>query len=102
MVTGVQTCALPISIARCALVGVGLRGTQEPALVVQPVKELSAPAQEALVQELRGLARQHPHTVAIHRFFFHPAFPVDVRHNAKIHRLKLAAWAAGEKGYEIP
>ena len=90
------------AIARCALVGLGLRGVQVPALVVQPAQELSAPAQEALVQELRGLARQHPHTVAIHRYFFHPSFPVDVRHNAKIHRLTLAAWAAGQKGYEIP
>ena len=27
-------------------------------------------------------------------FFFHPEFPVDVRHNAKIFREKLAVWAA--------
>jgi len=25
---------------------------------------------------------------------FYPAFPVDVRHNAKIHRHTLALWAA--------
>jgi hypothetical protein len=25
---------------------------------------------------------------------FHPAFPVDVRHNAKIFREQLAVWAA--------
>jgi hypothetical protein len=25
---------------------------------------------------------------------FHPSFPVDIRHNAKIFREKLAVWAA--------
>jgi len=27
-------------------------------------------------------------------FAFHPRFPVDIRHNAKIGREALAAWAA--------
>ena len=34
--------------------------------------------------------------VAITTFLFHPAFPVDIRHNAKIFREKLAVWAAKE------
>ena len=54
----------------------------------------------AFAQELRALAQQHPHTAAIRRFFFHPSFPVDVRHNAKIHRLTLATWAATQQGHE--
>ena len=32
----------------------------------------------------------------IKTFLFHPAFPVDIRHNAKIFREKLAVWAARE------
>jgi hypothetical protein len=27
---------------------------------------------------------------------YHPSFPVDIRHNAKIFREKLAAWAKAE------
>jgi olefin beta-lactone synthetase len=27
----------------------------------------------------------------------HPSFPVDIRHNAKIFREKLAVWAAGRQ-----
>ena len=38
--------------------------------------------------ELRQLGRRHPHTAGIRRFYFHPRLPVDVRHNAKIHRLR--------------
>ncbi len=88
------------AVARCALIGLGERGQQEPALVVQLKPEL-ADTPEALAAEFRILARQHQHTVPIHRFFFHPSLPVDVRHNAKIHRLTLAAWAAGQKGYTV-
>jgi acyl-CoA synthetase (AMP-forming)/AMP-acid ligase II len=90
------------AVARCALIGLGPRGAQTPALVVQPTSKLTASRQRALAAELRALARQNPQTEAIAQFFFHPAFPVDVRHNAKIHRLKLATWATTAKGYRQP
>ena len=86
-------------VARCALIGLGERGRQEPALVVQPAGPAGNEA--AFARELRALAQQHPHTAAIRRFFFHPSFPVDVRHNAKIHRLTLTRWAASQKGHEV-
>jgi acyl-CoA synthetase (AMP-forming)/AMP-acid ligase II len=82
-------------VARCALIGLGLRGQQEPALVVQPLGPVTD--ESSFARELRGLAQQHTHTAAIRRFFFHPSFPVDVRHNAKIHRLTLAQWASTAK-----
>ncbi|RXK56873.1 peptide synthase [Oleiharenicola lentus] len=85
-------------VARCALIGFGERGAQEPALVVQPKTRTE---EAVLAVELRELALRHPHTAAIKRFFFHPSFPVDVRHNAKIHRLTLARWAAKQKGHEV-
>ena len=33
---------------------------------------------------------------AIRTILFHPGFPVDIRHNAKIFREQLAVWAAGK------
>jgi acyl-CoA synthetase (AMP-forming)/AMP-acid ligase II len=68
-------------IARCALVGVGERGAQRPVLVVEGPERASV--REAVLR--RGL---------VEAVLFHPRFPVDVRHNAKIHRLELARWAA--------
>ena len=88
------------AVARCALVGLGSRGAQVPALVVQP-READA-NERALAGELRALARTHAHTHGLTRFLFHPSLPVDVRHNAKIHRLTLARWAATQAGHEIP
>ncbi len=83
-------------VTRCAFIGLGPRGGQRPALVVEG--KIADP--EAFARELRALALAHPQTAAIGRFYFYPQFPVDVRHNAKIHRLTLATWAATAKGYE--
>jgi len=85
--------------ARCALIGLGERGAQRAALVVEA--QLADSAQcRALARELRALALAHEATASIKLFYFHPRFPVDVRHNAKIHRLTLARWAATAKGFE--
>jgi acyl-coenzyme A synthetase/AMP-(fatty) acid ligase len=92
-------------VARCALIGPGTRGRQLAAIVIEP-KPGALPRSEKSRQEwarsLGELARQHPQTAGIRRFFFHPGFPVDVRHNAKIHRLALAAWAATADAVEVP
>jgi acyl-CoA synthetase (AMP-forming)/AMP-acid ligase II len=85
--------------ARCALVGLGQRGQQRPAIVVEAKVPDSAQAR-ALARELRTLALQYEHTARINLFYFYPRFPVDVRHNAKIHRLALARWALTARGYE--
>jgi acyl-CoA synthetase (AMP-forming)/AMP-acid ligase II len=86
-------------VTRCALVGLGERGRQRPALIVEAVVKDSAAAR-VFARELRVLALEHTHTTPVKLFYFHPKFPVDVRHNAKIHRLTLAQWAATAKGYE--
>ncbi len=78
--------------ARCALIGLGERGTQTPALVIETTLRGEAEG-HSLARELRALALAHAHTAAIATFFFREKFPVDVRHNAKIHRLTLAKWA---------
>ena len=85
--------------ARCALIGLGPRGQQRPAIVVEAKVADSAQAR-TLARELRALALAHEHTARINLFYFHSRFPVDVRHNAKIHRLALARWAVTATGYE--
>jgi hypothetical protein len=57
------------------------------------------PGAAELAAELRTLALGHPHTSGIRTFYFRSHFPVDVRHNAKIHRLALAKWAATAKAH---
>ena len=86
-------------VTRCALIGFGERGRQRPAIVVEAHVSGSRAARQ-FARELRLLARAHAHTTAIKLFYFHPKFPVDVRHNAKIHRLTLAHWALTARGYE--
>jgi acyl-CoA synthetase (AMP-forming)/AMP-acid ligase II len=90
------------AVARCALVGLGPRGRQEPALVVEKAVAPPRRDEQTVARELRALARQHGHTRSIRRFYFHPRLPVDVRHNAKIHRLELARWAATARPIEVP
>jgi len=43
--------------------------------------------------ELRAIAAGNERTRSIDTFLFHSDFPVDIRHNAKIFREKLAVWA---------
>ncbi len=90
------------NVARSALVGTGHDG-RRPAIVIEPVSRAvvaTASLRRKLVRELRTLAAAHSHTDRIRLTYLHPHFPVDVRHNAKIHRLKLAAWTVGRNGYE--
>ena len=79
-------------VTRCALIGLGESGRQQPALVIE-ARLKNAAASQTFARELRALALAQTHTAAISRFYFHPKFPVDVRHNAKIHRLTLTRWA---------
>ena len=81
---------------RTALVGVGEPGQQRPILCVELEKEIGSVDLDLLRQELLALGADHTITSSIKTILFHPAFPVDIRHNAKIFREKLALWA-GEK-----
>ena len=88
-----------VRAARCALIGLGERGRQTPALVVEAL--VKGAGARALAAELRALARAHPQTAGIRLFYFHSDFPMDARHNAKIHRLTLARRAAAGKLLEV-
>ena len=91
------------AVARCALIGLGPRGRQTPAVVIEPkagTPVRAAAERQAFADALRLLAIRHPHTAGIRRFYFYSRLPVDVRHNAKIHRLSLAKWAATARAVE--
>ena len=78
-------------VRRTALVGIGPAGEQTPALCVE--LERGCARRKSLTGELLVLGAAHEHTKAIKTILYHPGFPVDIRHNAKISREKLAAWA---------
>ena len=80
-------------VARTALVGVGEPGAQLPVLCVEVRGGADAATRNHIAAGLRMIGQQHAHTAGIALFLFHPGFPVDIRHNAKIGREKLAAWA---------
>ncbi|MEX2141668.1 MAG: fatty acid CoA ligase family protein [Pirellulales bacterium] len=85
------------AVFRSALVGVGATGAQTPVIVVERNRDMPTGRgldRDGLIKELRKLAQANPLTTAIEDFLIHPSMPVDVRHNAKIFREKLAIWAA--------
>ncbi len=91
-------------VFRTALIGFGPRGKQVAALAVEcwpDQRPRSTAAKRALGRELRELGAAHPHTNLVRLFYFVDRFPVDVRHNAKIHRLQLARSLAGRPGLEF-
>lgn len=81
-------------VRRTALVGVGTQGAQRPVLCVELAPGTDAGQWTRIEAGLRALGARHPHTAAVATFLRHPKFPVDIRHNAKIGRERLAAWAA--------
>ena len=82
-------------VARTALVGVGAKGAQRPVLCVELRRGIDKREWPRIENELRHLADGFVHTARVEAFLRYPKpFPVDIRHNAKIGRETLAAWAA--------
>lgn len=81
-------------IYRTALVGVGTGDNRKPVLCVELEASSAKTSQVELTDTLQKMAKQHQHTTGIQTFLFHPSFPVDIRHNAKIGREKLSVWAS--------
>ena len=83
-------------VARSALVGAGAPDEELPVLVVEPTAG-NMPDGEVMAQgfsmQLREIGHKHAVSADVETFLFHPAFPVDVRHNAKIQREELKTWA---------
>jgi acyl-CoA synthetase (AMP-forming)/AMP-acid ligase II len=82
-------------VFRSALVGV--KG--KPRMIVEPLEGQwphRSRDQAQFTEELLALGKASELTREIEDILFHPGFPVDIRHNAKIFREKLAVWARGE------
>ena len=81
------------SVLRSALVGIGAKGMQTPVLVYELKPGVTADVAE-VNDELRHIGEGFVHTAKVKAFLRYPKpFPVDIRHNAKIGREALAAWA---------
>ena len=83
-------------VFRTALVGIGKPGDMRPVLCVELEKGVNPSDQEKIRAELLETGKKNSITGGIDTILFHPAFPVDIRHNAKIFREKLAPWAKGQ------
>ena len=81
-------------VFRTALVGVVRGGVMQPVLCVERETEARRESKAKLTDELLALGAKHDTSRPIQTILFHDAFPVDVRHNSKIFREKLAVWAA--------
>jgi len=85
-------------VYRSALVGIspGDSGIYEAAaMIVEPHKNRNIDRNN-LLKEVRILSESNEVTKKIDHFLVHLNFPVDIRHNAKIFREKLAVWAQKE------
>lgn len=84
------------SVYRAALVAVDTGTGSRPALCVETDSGVPVGGSEEIREELLEIGSRYPTTDGIEEILFHPAFPVDVRHNAKIEREALGAWATDE------
>ena len=75
-------------VFRSALAGVGPKNDQTPVIFIEPSSGISD--EKAFIRELFALAKANPLTAGIEHIFIEKAFPVDIRHNSKIFREKLA------------
>ena len=81
-------------VARTALVGIGGAGRQIPVLCVETLNKPNAARRHRIHTDLLQIGQNHAISRSIQQILFHKSFPVDIRHNAKIGREKLAVWAA--------
>ena len=89
-------------VGRTALVGVGNAGAQRALLCVELERGVEVAQWPRIQRELRHAADTLVHTAKVEAFLRYPKpFPVDIRHNAKIGREKLALWAAKQQLEDI-
>lgn len=81
------------AVSRSAVVGAG----NSVVACIEPKRRLGNVARERVAVELDALARER--SLYISKFLFRTSLPVDIRHNAKINREELAAWAQRALGH---
>ena len=80
-------------VFRTALVGIKKHKETIPVICVELDQQFINENQEEIKAELLKIGSQFELTRPIQHVLFHSSFPVDIRHNAKIGREKLAVWA---------
>ena len=85
-------------VFRTALVGAHTPGGNNdrqiiPVICVELEQKFKHDDQKIITTELLEIGARFEQTNSIQHILFHPAFPVDIRHNAKIGREKLAVWS---------
>lgn len=80
-------------VFRSALVGLGSAGEMQPVICVELESGVDKSQHAQILLELKLIGHSNEMTRSIKQILFHPAFPVDIRHNAKIFREKIAVWA---------
>lgn len=81
-------------VFRAALVGIGHRGAARPVVCIELEQRVARPDWSQIEKELLEMGAAQEQSSGIKDFIVHPAFPVDIRHNAKINRALLREWAA--------
>lgn len=87
------------AVFRSALIAFKANNQTVPTVVIEPKTYLSEDETEHLFRELRHLAQSCKVTEPVRHFCIYKNFPVDVRHNAKIHRLTLMRYFAKHSRY---
>jgi len=80
-------------VFRSALVGIGPLHRQKPVICIELEHGKNRYKKKKIKKELFELAQQNELTKSINSILFCKSFPVDIRHNSKIFREKLAIWA---------
>ena len=80
-------------VFRSALVAAKNNNKTIPVICIELEKEHKQVNKKELSNALLKLASESALTNKIEHILYHPAFPVDIRHNAKIGREKLGDWA---------
>lgn len=80
-------------VFRSALVGIGPLHRQKPVICIELEHGKHRYEKKKIKKELFELAQQNELTKSINSILFCKSFPVDIRHNSKIFREKLAIWA---------
>ena len=69
-------------------------------ICIERLKTKTRPNNAELREELIEIAKNNELTRQIKIVLFHKSFPVDIRHNSKIFREKLAVWAEKQIRHE--
>lgn len=83
-------------VFRSALVGTGSVPRQTPVIIIELNADARGRGEKKIAEELLAMASKNPVAGVVKRLLFHPSFPTDARHNAKIFREKLKVWAEAE------